>query len=442
MLSAAHRLSLLASERTRHFVFAIGSSFIQKSVGLVTVVFQFPLLLGALGTTRFGIYALVTSGLAWLAIVATTFAPGLAREVALAVAKRDQAVEGRLFSATAKWSLLVLVFLTLAGATIATVGYVRSDIGVEMVKPLIVASVLLPIFFGCMIFDAVLAGYQRQYIVNFTTTAGSIVNTVALLALQGREPSVGACILAVYGPLIVAKAVNILILLRLRPYLLRYARTANARDVLNLTIVSLPFLALYGGLLTIQCLPTVIVGILLGPDAAAEYAIVFRYAAMVVSITIAINQGLLPAMVDATSVQDLLWMKRAKRWVVFGCLAIACMFALAGISAITWILRAWAHFELADLILGQLISAYIALWAWQELNVTLLISAGVVWRTAATVLGEALLAIVLATLLLPRFGVTGAGLALVVASTCLSAWILPLFRSRLENRALGSAMGS
>ncbi len=425
--------SQLRSNRIR---LAISTSVISKGVTVLVQLIAFPLAVHALGTERFGVYVLVTTGLAWLSVVYSGLGPGLARGIALSAAKPDPTEEARYFSAA-----IVLTSLFVLGlvASVAVYGAFRPLTGILLGgKSLLYAQEVrsaLPLVLGIVgiqllggVADSSRAGYQEQFVTNTWGIVGNLMSLAALVWAVRYWPTVTGMVAAVYGVAALVRMGNVTSLLVRRPYLVPRPRLLTSRHLAAVLHTGAAFMVLQLGVFLNQQVSLLVVGRMKGPVLVGVFAVQFRLFAVLGGMIQMIIQPFWPAVIDAHARDDRAWIASAYRSLVRYSVAYAAVCAVVIALFGGLLVRHWVGRELvADRSTQGLMGLYFLLCIWPQPHAALLIGLGRYWFPAIVSLAENLLMIGLATLLIPAGGAMGLALAFCLANLLTSAWAIPAF---------------
>ena len=377
-------------------VFAsIGSKVVTVSVQLIAI----PVAFEALGTTRFGIYLMITSVLGWMSLGRLGFPSWLTRGIASAAATHDRDLERRYFST----SLLILVGvnLVLVGVVLLVLqivpvttlfGAQYAFAAAEIVPAASALAVILAIQAVGSTFDATRAGHQMQYISILWYVAGSVLSIAAIVLAVRAWPTIPVIVLAVTGPLVLASLLNGGFLLgRDRRYL--WPRLSNFdRNVARTLFTRGPafFLIQLTEIIKFHFL-LVLVGWMRGPEEVAQFGILLRLLVMAAGTVMMVTQPLWPAIVDAVTRGDHRWVRRsylrAAALVVTYSVGAGGVVALAGDT----IIELWLGKELGiSPALQVAMGLYFILWMWTQLHQSVLIGIGWIWPTAIVLVIESL----------------------------------------------------
>lgn len=428
--------------RSRRIRLAIRTSIASKGVTIAVQLLAFPLAVRALGAERFGVFVLLTTALAWMSIVYSGLGPGLARGVAEAAANGDQATEARYFTAGIILSAALIAVLGLAVSVwwltmptnsfpfsakfLAYRGELRSAF------PLVLLIIALQLIVG--VADSARAGYQEQYVTNLWGIIANCGSLLALVVASLFSPTIAAMVVAVYGVAVLGRVGNLATLLKSRPYLLPRLRLLDRVHMRAVLHTGGAFAVLQAGVFINQQVSLVLLGRLTGPTLVGQMAVQFRVFALLGGMIQMVIQPFWPAVIDARVQNHWSWIRQSYRKVVAYCTCYALVGAI-GVSLLgRYVVSHWVGAALSPPQTFQTIMGlYFFLCIWPQPHAALLMGLGKYWPPAWISLSENTLMILLAVIMIPRFGITGLAASLCVANVATSGWLIP----RLAHVALG-----
>ncbi len=412
------------------------TSAASKALGLVVQFLAVPLAVRSLGPERFGIYTMLVSALVWIDLGRLGIGPGLTRELALAWNRGQREQERRLFS-NAMFFLLAIAVLI---AGLLTLGYHFGAAHIDRIfgasamafRPEILAGiVVVGVFLVAQVVfsagEAARSAYQDDFINNLMNTLANLASLALIFGVALFWPTVPAFALAVFGSIALAKGFNLLLLLvRSRSYLLPRWQDVSPRALGPLLTSSLAFWVVQIATLMMHNLSLVQLGQMIGAAQLTPFAVVFRLLQLLSTGVLMISMPLWPAITDAAVRGDREWIVSAYRRLLFGamgfCALTAIVIGLLGPLAIPL----WAGAGVRpDAALCAVLGLYFIIWMWNHCHSTILFGLGRLWAVAWVMLAEGGLVLIFAALLVPSFGALGTAIALCLAGTASSAWILP-----------------
>lgn len=414
----------------RAVVSSLGSKVITVGVQLIAI----PVAFDALGSTRFGIFLMITSVLGWMSLGRLGSTAWLTRGIAKAAAEHDRQLEARFFSTA--FFLLVGVNLAICSLVIAVLNFAPAtslfgsqyaDSAAEIVIAASILAVLTSVQTVGSCFEAARAGHQKQYLTTLWYIGGSVVSIVAILLVARYWPTIPAIILAVTAPLAVASLCNGGVLIAHDRPDLRPSRARVDRQVAASLFRQGPAFLLIqaAGIVKVHFL-LVIVGWVRGPEEAAQFGVIIRLFLIAAGLVTMITQPLWPAIVDSLTRGDRKWIRqsyvRAIILVVAYSAAVGTVLALGG----NFIVTIWLGTDLGiPMALQWAMGLSFVFWMWAQLHESVLIGIGQIWPAATILAVEVVLVAGLGFALTGKFGATGMGVAMVVGSIAVTFWVMP-----------------
>lgn len=407
-------------------------------------VLAIPVAISALGAERYGVFLTISAALSWIAMTNLGIGPGLTHGIARAAAAGTVQDERRYFVTACSGTALFATIALGALAALLWVFPVESLLGqqyapyrLEIGQGVVVLALILAFQILISPVEAARAGYQEQFVTNAWNGGAGILSLLLLFAAAAWWPTITAMIVAVYGSAALVKGPNMYQMVRARRYLLPAAGGFDRTILRVLLSTGLAFSMVQFSSLLAQQASVFLVGRLLGPVQAAEFGVVFRLVFFAGGIVIMFTQPLWPAYADAASRGDKAWISSAYRKSL---LLIA--YAAAGGLVLGLFGRPIVQFWVGKDVMPSAslcawMGAYLFTSACSHVHYMTLLGLGHSWRPAWLTLTEALLGTVLAVLLLPQVGATGAAAALVVANALVSLWAFPLLTWRSIDRLAG-----
>ncbi len=425
-----------AAWRNRQLLRSIATSFFSKGVSLVLQGVAIPLAIRALGPEQYGVYAVLTGALAWTTFAGVGVGPGLTLQLASQAGDRRQ--ERRLVTTAGALMLLCSLGALTAIAMLVWLVGIRTIFGPEVAaysselqQGLILMSFLLALNLVLSIIDAVQAGYQNQYITNLWTIAGNLLTIILLLSVAFWWPTVSTMIVAIYGSITIARIANGISLFLQRPYLFP-SFAAIDRHVIRLVVGSgLAFLLGQLASYTVQGYGAFWTGRIVGPQAAAIFAVMAQLMLLGGSFVTMFTAPLWPALAHARAQNDVPWIRTIRRRATIGLVGYG---AVLGFSIAAFgdpMISHWISPLVAPPFAFQVLSGLFAiLVVWDHLNYTFLLGLGRVWPAALALSAGAAVVLVTSFILVPIWGVTGMAAAQCAGSLAINSWLLRLLVHR------------
>lgn len=436
-IASAERRAFRAGRVRLAFLTSAGS----KALGLLVQFLAVPLAVRALGPERFGIYTMLVSALVWIDLGRLGIGPGLTRELAIAW-NRDQRDREQMLFANAMAFLVVVaaaIGAVLLGVYLA--GWLRVDAifgssalrfegeiiaGMAVVAAFLVAQIVFSAG------EAARSAYQDDFINNLMNTLANLVSLGLIFGVALLVPTIWAFALAVFGSIALGKGVNLLWLLAgTRRYLLPRWRHVDRRALGALLGTSMAFWIIQLATLLMHNVSLVQLGRSIGAEALTSFAVVFRLLQLLTTVVFMVSLPLWPAITDAAVRGDREWIVRAYRRLIAMAMTFCIVAAIGLAIAGPHLIPLWAGRGVRpDAMLDAMLGAYFVIWMWNHCHSAVLFGLGRLWPVAGTMLAEGVLVLVLAAVLIPRFGDLGTAIALCGAGLFTTAWILPLLVRR------------
>ena len=437
-------------ERYRRIGLTTVSGMTARAVGSLLGLVTLPLVLSFLGKERFGMWALITTLMAWVALFDLGLANGLVNMLSAAHG-RDEKEEASRYLSTAFAALLAVAGL-LALATLLSIGFVPwgSLLGVNAVADeatirLSVAAALLLFVFSLpfSVTQQVYAAYQRTYIWNGFNLVGAILGFACLVSAIWLRVSMPVLILAsgVGGWLATVAAYGYATrraLPWLRPSLSKVSRTA-LRGLLSRSV---PIFLYQVGALVVNETQSILLSHRCDLGTVASYAVGMRlYLVFVAIIQIGTN-SFIPALREAYERGDRDWTAGAFSRLLRMRLAIAAgsgvILILFGNLLLTlWLRRTDMNFD-RGVWIAMAILMVVAMWSTSYSELLSIMDR--LWVNVGAVLASGTATLVLTYYLTHRYQVFGAVVALAIPATLVAVFLRIVGRRFLASK-LGAGSG-
>ncbi len=432
-----------SNERFRRASLSAATSAAAKGIALVTTAVSVPLTLGYLGTERFGVWMTLSALVALLSFTDLGLGNSLLNSVAHAAGRDDRAM----IRANISSGIAMLVAVAVGAGVLFAAVYERvpwdrlfnvgSAAAMSEAGP--AAAVLVACFLISMpagAFQQVRMGLQQGYINSFFIAAGNIGGLALVVWAIHMRLGLPWLVLAMAGAPILAALLNAFVLMARSPWLrpkVQYVNLAVARSLLR---VGLSFLVLQLAVAVAFTSNSIIVAVMIGPAAVADYAVVsklFMIPTLVVSFAL---DPLWPAYREALSRGDLHWVRRTFRRSIRLSLSVAGLVSAALVVLGLPLIAAWVGTSVQPAF-----GLILAVGIWTTLNAVgtalamFLNGAQDMRFQVVTALMMATLSILLSIALTSRIGVAGVVWGSVIASSVellAFAVYLPRLFARLE----------
>jgi O-antigen/teichoic acid export membrane protein len=433
-------------ERYRRILLTTVSGFTYRFVAMALSLVTVPLVLGALGKARFGLWNTITTVTAWVAMFDLGLSNGLVNRLAKAYGRQDQAEANRNFvTALAAMLGLALVLGLLLVVAIPLVPWpkllgVRGEVDDATVRLSVLAA--LGLFAAAMPMGVVwqlFAGYQRAYVTNAFSLMGAVLGFVVLLVAVGVGAPLPWLIVAVAAGGLLAASIGFAYALgRGFPWIELRARHVSWSTLRGLMSLSVPMFLFQLGALAVNETQSIIIAQRCGLATVADFGIAMRLYLLTASLIQLGTGSFLPPLREAHERGDVPWVRTAFVRLMLVRLAMALGGGLVMVLLGNTILRVWlgrsdiafSHSVWLALALLQLVTV------WASTFIELLWIMDRLWVLVGLVAANAAVTIPLTWHLAPRLGVLGAILALGMVPVLLSSWFAPLLgRDLLRRRA-------
>lgn len=413
---------------------AIVTSGISKAFTFVSQLLAIPLVITALGVEKFGIFTMITSVLAWVSLASIGLFPGLTREITKNSDKTSN-VDTELFSSVFAIILFIVIPVGLLISLIVVFSSVEFIFGKKYTsyEDEIKYSMLLALWIIVfqVIFstaDAVRAGLHQQHVTNIWGALGNLLSIALLLIGAFFIPTISFVILAMYGSITIAKLFNLghLLLDKSNNISLGIA-FFNKSFAKVLFYTGTAFLISQIAVMINQQLIVYVVGYIVGPNDVASFSIMIRLTIIFGGVVIMITQPTWPAISQSLKNNNYAWARKRALKTMIVIMSYAILFALTLHFYGGLIISYW----LGDkVIISQglitLTSLYFIVVIWNHYCYVILIAVGQTWIPAIVLLSEAVVALLVSLYLIPKLGIEGGMLSLLIAGVLVTAIIAPI----------------
>lgn len=413
-----------SAERYRRIAWSTLLAAVARVVGLATLVISVPLVLGYLGSERYGMWITMSSLVAALGPLDLGLGLGLLTLVSDAHGRDDRVAARRAISTAAAMLMLIAavsaVVFALAFPAIpwARVFNVVSPTAVMEAGP---ASAALFAAFALglplAIVGQVQLAYQSGYISSGWAIIGNLGSLVALILVIHLRGSLPALVVALAGVGLVATALNGWFFFRRhRPWLMPRRRDVELSTARSLLRTGALFLVLQLAGLAGYQLDNVVIAQLLGAQMVQEYAVPAKLFMLAPTLLAFALTPLWPAYRESLARGDGAWVRRTVRRSIALAAVINIPSSLVLIVLAPWLLRLWVGSAVHPTLL---LLVGLGIWAMMiTLNgpfAMLLNAANVVGFQAACAVAMAIANLTISILLVQRIGVSGAVWGSVIA---------------------------
>ncbi len=435
--------------RTHSYLHGVASGLCAKALPVAVGFWLTPFVLGRVGREGFGLYALATSVIAWLALLDLGLTPGLKAHLARRSAHPDPDMVSRLASSTFFPQLGIALVVLLGGVAVADA--VPKWLGVSAalasdaaaLTALLAAAVAVSL--ATQSFNAILVAHQHLSRENLSRLTLVVVRATVMVALLWRDTSLVALGVAHLAAVLASAAWNVWWANRLTPGLQIRRRLATRADLKPVAGCGGWFSAGAAAGLLISGSDRIVAGKMVSLEAVAVLSVTASaYVFAESAISQVINHAR-PALGQLFGENRPAAVLRAYRQLVLGGAGLGLIAASSIWAANRVFIEAWvgsAHYG------GALLDALLALncvLALVILPSRAVLAAHLTVRpqTMARIL-EGALNLVLAIWLTSRLGLIGTVLSTSLAALATSAWYLPQLTLRVlraDPRAMHDALG-
>jgi O-antigen/teichoic acid export membrane protein len=303
--------------RGRSIRFGIITSLVSKGSSAVLQFLSLPLAARVLGREEFGIYATISLSVFMVSILELGVGPALGRTIAEASAEGDRSREGQLFVSGS----VLIIGLILLGTLLVTLLLTMAPLTVlfgekyapfeDIMRPALWLGVAL--MAGQIIVemtDRVREGYMEAGIVNAWASAGNLAGAIVVFFGVSHFPSVSFLLLAVFGPNILARVANMILLLRKRPWLISARKLPDRETLAGLIGEGLSFTATsFLVYLVDSTICALVIGRISGPADVAVFHVLLSITTAFTGLLIMVGRPMWAAIADALQKGDKDWMR-------------------------------------------------------------------------------------------------------------------------------------
>jgi O-antigen/teichoic acid export membrane protein len=415
-----------SAERYRRIAWSTLLSTVARFVGLATSFISVPLVVGYLGSERYGMWLTMSSLVAALGPLDLGIGLGLLTVVSDAYGRDDREAARRAISTAAAMLSTIAVLATIAfGIVYFLIPWARI-FNVATPTAIAEAGPASAVLFGAFALGLPLAivgqvqlAHQSGYISSAWAIAGNIGSFIALVAIIALHGSLPLLVIALTCVALVAAALNGWFLFRRqRPWLMPRLRDVDFRAARGLLKTGSLFMVLQIAGLAAYQLDNFVIAQILGPSAVQEYAIpakLFALAPMLLSFALT---PLWPAYRESMARGDGAWVKRTLRRSIILAALVNIPSTVVLVIAGPFLLNLWVGSAVHPTLLLLL-----GLGAWAIMNTLngpfamLFNGANVVGFQAVCATLMAIANVAISIFLVQRIGVSGAVYGSVIAQT-------------------------
>ena len=427
-------------ERYRRIALTTVSGMTVRIIGSLLGLVSVPLVLAYLGKERFGLWAIITTLVAWVSLFDLGMANGLVNMLSAAHGRGEQDEAGKYLSTA--FVALVIMALVLCLVMVICLGVVpwgavlgaRGVADEATIRWSVAAA--LTIFVMSLPFSVtqqVYAAYQRTYVWNGFLLAGSILGFLGLLLTIRLRVAMPVLILVcgVAGPL-TTMAAYVYATSRAMPWLRPSLSKVSRSALRNLLSLSIPIFLFQVGALIVNETQSILLAHRCDLSTVAAYSIGMRVYMLVIAVIQIGTNSFIPALREAFERGDHDWTTRAFARLLRVRIGIATAGGLFLILFGNTLLSLWLR--RTDMAFGRgvwIAMAVLMIGAmWGTSYAELLSIMDRLWLNVAAVFANGTVTLLLTYYLSPRFRVQGA-IAALALPTALVAVFLRVYGRRL-----------
>ena len=426
-----------SKERYRRILLTTVSSLVTRVVTALVGLITIPLALSYLGKEQYGLWAVVTSFVAWTSLFDFGIVNSLVNALSEANGKNDpESAKG--YVSTAFFALLAIstilgILLALCADWVpwSRVLAVRIPIAQRTVMWTVVAALVcflagLPL----SIVRQIYAGYQKSYIGNIFTVFSSLTTLAALYLVIWTKGGLPSLVFAFAAPTVLIAFVNLLYLTRKEmPWIAPRPSFVSHRAMRRLFSTSTPLFLFQIGALLVNETQMIVLAHVTSLKLVSEYSIIWRLAVTFVSLIGLGTSAFIPAFREAHERGDSGWMKAGFRRMLILRMSIATAAALTLTFGGNFILRIWLHrvdFNFpASIWIAQSVVLVSVTWVTSFADFLTIMDR--IWIQVVMVLINGIITIALTIILAPKWGLLGTIAAVGFVTACFWTWLVPLF---------------
>lgn len=321
-----------------------------RGVGLLINFLSLPLAVSYLGSERFGVWATITTIMAWVNLADLGFGNSVTNALSGALGKGDDALARRVV-ATGFWlltliSLLLFPLGCLAGSSLNWSSWlgISADLAQREALPAVAVAVVLSLIgFPLSLVNRILEAHQEGVRTNYWMMAGNLASFAGLVAGTSLHATLPWLVAAVWGPqLLVTLGAAVWLFTRHKPHLRpSFALASRAEAAALWAVGGQFFIVQLNGILLFQT-DNLIIAHFMDASAVTPYNVTWRLFTYAGLVTTLFNSALWPAYADAYARKDGAWIRRTFRRSLWATLVLTTL--LAGLLVVIgeWFIRHWA----------------------------------------------------------------------------------------------------
>lgn len=416
----------------RRFQRNVGSNYAMTAASIVVAVVMTPVLVHGLGKVEYGVWALVGSLVWYLPLLEFGFGAATVKYVAEFHSRGDRA-RVRATVATSFWVLLVPAFVTVAvAAVLAALFPILFDVSPSVDRAAQILILVVAFDLACAMpmdtFGNVLVGLQRYDLLNATLVAVLAAQAVAWALVLAAGGGLVALGIATVSLSLAGQFSRLVLARRLSPEVTVARHFFDRSLVRPLAGLSAWFSLATWAKVVIQRLDIVVVGLVVGVEAAAVYAVGQKLALLADQAILPVTRTFFPFSSELAAHRPAHELGRSLYTGTRLALLVAAPLCLALAVLAEPALRAWVGpgFDDAALVVVFLAAAT-AIKALTQVGIQMQLGTGHARQPALLTGGEAVLNLSLSIVLAQAMGIEGVALATLIAAAVVHlGLILPL----------------
>jgi len=432
-----------SKERYRRILLITSSGLtvrvLSSLVGLVTV----PLALSYLGKEQYGLWAVITSFVAWTGLFNFGIINSLVNALSEAHGKNNPEA-AKSYVSTA-FFVLVAISATLGLIVSLCAAWVPWSwilaVRIPIAQRTVMWTVLVALFcvlagLPLSITGQIYAGYQKSYMANIFSFLGTLTTLAALYVVVWTKGGLPSLVFAFSGPGVLIGIINLLYLTRKEmPWIAPQLRYVSHQAMRRLSKVSTPLFLFQIGSLLVNETQMITLAHVTSLKLVSEYSILWRLGSTFASLIGLGTGAFLPAFREAHERGDSGWMKAAFRRMLMLRMLLAGASAFALIFGGNFFLRVWLHrgdFSFPSSVwIVQGVVLVNAIWGNSFGEFLTIMDR--IWIQVAMVLFNGIVTVGLTIVLAPRFGLLGAVISVGFVTAFFWTWLTPLLARPIFN---------
>jgi O-antigen/teichoic acid export membrane protein len=425
-----------SKERYRRILLTTSSNLAVRALSSIVGLVTIPLALSYLGKEKYGLWAVVTSFVAWGGLFNFGIINSLVNALSEANGKNNPK-DAKSYVSTAFFALLA-ISTTLGIVVLLCAGWVPwfwiLAVRIPIAQQTVMWTVLVALFcvlasLPLSITGQIYAGYQKSYMVNIFSTLGALTTLAALYVVVWTKGGLPALVFAFSGPGVLIGIINLLYLTHKEmPWIAPQLRCVSRQAMRRLSKTSTPLFLFQIGVLLINETQMIVLAHVTSLKLVSEYSIVLRFGITLSSFVGLGTGAFVPAFREAHERGDSGWMKAAFRRMLLLRMSIAAAVAFTLILGGNFILRVWLHRgdfnSPASVWIVLSVSLVSAIWGSSFAEFLIIMDR--IWIQVAMVLINGIVTIGLTVVLAPRYGLLGALISSGFVTVCFWTWVIPL----------------